>query len=92
MEKTVYLRNVPTHNSWLYFPNYYKVVHTGKDESVTIQVSQEGIEIKEGDDFFDEVHFIKSKLCENSCDEITRQDFDKFYIETINKINKYSNI
>ena len=92
MKKTVYLRNVPTDNVWLYSPTYFKVVQTGKDESFRVEVTKTGIETAERYDFFDEVHFIKDKLCNTGCDEITRKEFDSFYIDTIRRINQFTSI
>ena len=83
--RTICLKNKPD------FPFSYtcmwKVIDKGK-HTETVQVTEDSIEIEKHEDFLDQVVFIKNTLCEERCEEITREEFDEFYIKTVERINK----
>lgn len=94
--RVIYLRDMPGgKNAWLHHPYYWKVTEISKEKCTRIFVTKDSIEFGEEEDFFEEVSFIKTTLCKNKtgsqggCEEISREEFDAFYIKTINKLNEY---
>lgn len=90
--RTIYLRTKPgTENAWLYNPYYWKVVSAEEDKALVVQVTRDSFELSEGEDFFEEVSFIKNELSNGigseGVEEITRDQFDDFYKQTVFKLN-----
>lgn len=93
--RIVYLKNLPKEGCSMYFPQCWKVVDGEKAK--TLFVSETNVEVETDDDFFEQISFIKDKLCENTigsqgCKEITKEQFDDFFISTVSKINELSKI
>ena len=84
--KIIYLRRKDTGKPF-FNPFYYKCVD--KDY---LQVMKDEIEINSGEDFHDNVSFIKNKLEEEQWEEITREQFDAFYKKTVSRINQISKL
>jgi len=84
--RTIYLKN---NSDYPYsFPYFYKVIETLEGSEV-LTVTEEKIEREVEDDFFSSVSFIKETLCkETGCEEITREKFDAFFVQTVSKINR----
>lgn len=81
----IYLKNTKGPETAMYFPYFYKVV----DENY-MTVTENSIQVEIGEDFHDNVSFIKNKLCDELWSEISREEFDEFYKKTISLINKTS--
>ena len=93
--RIVYLKNISNEDSPFNFPHYWKVIDGEKTK--TLFVSETNIETETDDDFFEQISFIKNKLCDNKlssygCEEITKEQFDAFFISTVSKINELSKI
>lgn len=86
---------MPKEKGVMYFPNYWKVIETSEKKCKVLSIQKETINFEDSDDFFEEVSFIKNKLCADNigsdgCEEISREKFDAFYKKTVEKINKIS--
>ncbi len=96
--RIVYLKNLPKEGSSMYIPCYWKVIEgIGEEKTSTLFVTKTNIEAEEDEEFFEQISFIKNKLCENNigpqgCEEITKEKFDAFFINTVSKINELSKI
>ena len=86
--KTIYLKQIKKFD----FLNdyYYKVVELPDGSSETIEVCDDTLSISNDDDFYSQIAFIKAKLCEGNCSEVTRDEFDGFYKRVVTKINQLS--
>lgn len=85
--RTIYIKN--NANTPFTFPYFYKVIEINSGTTKTLTVTQDTIETESEEDFFEQVSFIKNTLCKDTgAEEITREEFDAFYMETVNKINK----
>ena len=92
--KTIYLKSLPN-EKYLSFQNpyFYKVLEVSVDNVQTLTVTKDEIETEKDEDFHEQVSFIKNTLCKDSgCVEITRQEFDAFFIKTVEKINELSKL
>ena len=85
--KIIYLKNTNEGKLGFFNPYFYKCI-----DNDYLTVTEESIYIDGGDDFHDNVSFIKEKLCERQWEEITREEFDDFYKETTEKINNLSKL
>lgn len=83
--RTIYLESQPTHA--FSQPYYYKIIELDKETTSTITVTKDSIDMNKDEDFFDQVSFIKNKLCEGASLEITQEQFESFYYKTLEKIN-----
>lgn len=95
--RIIYLKNIPKESTGFFFPHYWKVIDLGDEKSKILFVSNEEIETSKNDEFFDEVSFIKNKLCKGNigsdgCKEVTRQEFDEFFKKTVAIINELSKL
>ena len=84
--RIIYLKNL---KSTFYNPYYYKIVEVSKEVSKKLTVTQDSVDVEDSEDFFDTVGFVKNTLCKHEgCEEISRAEFDAFFIKTTKKINE----
>jgi hypothetical protein len=89
--RTIYLKNKPMKNHPFYNPYFYKVVEVDKETTETLTVTKTDIAVNIDEEYHHQVAFITDVLCSDSgYEEITRQEFDDFFIKTVGKINEIS--
>ena len=88
--RTIYIKDVnnyPRHNSMF----YWKLTEF-EGKCTTIEVTSSKIEIWDEDSFDDEINFITERMCEGKYKIIKREEFDRFYINTVHAVNDAMNL
>ena len=88
--KTIYLKDKGRYEWSSHY--VYKVIQITSTECMTVTVTKDSIQLDYDQDYYEQIHFIKSKLCDGNAVEITRQEFDELYIQTVNAVNDAINL
>lgn len=83
--RVIYLKSLPKHS--FSQPYYYKIIELDKETTKTITVTKDSLDVDKDEEFFHQVGFIKEKQCDGESLEITKEEFESFYNNTLELIN-----
>ena len=89
--KTLYIKGVENYPNKGTFLFYWKLTEL-EGKCVTVEVTSSKIDVFNDDSFDDEINFITETTCEGKYRIIKREEFDKFYIQTVQAINDAINL
>jgi len=84
--RTTYIKREPK-NYWEQ-PTYYKVIQVSTEITKLVNVYQNEITIDEHEDYYHAIGFVTHTLCDGRYKIISREDFDKYYIEVAKMLNE----
>lgn len=84
--RVIYIKSIPEHAFSMTW--YYKIIELNKELTQTLVVTKDHIQLNEDEEFFAQVSFIKNKQCDDSSEEISKEEFEEYYTKTLTKINQ----